>query len=117
MEVITTATLPIIVACTIARSPLSAKKSMKPKITRALRSSTIQSGVGDHTLGAVHAVGPRILAILALVEPFAIGRLLGRRARLDGLQGAEQGDSPRVVALAEAAGLHPRPLLVHHDRA
>jgi hypothetical protein len=100
--VITTATLPIIVACTITRSPLPAKKSMKPRMTRALGSSTIQSGGRDHTFGTVHAVGTRIFAFLALVEPFAVGRLLGRRARLDGLQRAEQGNphglypSPRV---------------------
>ena len=46
MEVITTATLPIMVACTIARSPLSAKKSIKTPMIPALRNSTIQSGVG-----------------------------------------------------------------------
>ena len=43
---ITTATLPIIVACTTARSPLSAKKSMKTKMIPAVRNRTIQSGVG-----------------------------------------------------------------------
>ena len=46
MEVITTATLPIIVACTITRSALSAKKSMKTKMIPALRSRTIHSGIG-----------------------------------------------------------------------
>ena len=46
MEVITIATLPIIIACTIARSPLSAKNSMKPKMITALRNRTIQSADG-----------------------------------------------------------------------
>jgi hypothetical protein len=46
VEVITTATLPIIVACTIARSPLSAKKSMKTKMIPALRKRTIHSATG-----------------------------------------------------------------------
>ena len=43
---ITTATPPIIVAWTTARSPLSAKKSMKTKMIPAERNSTIQSGTG-----------------------------------------------------------------------
>jgi hypothetical protein len=46
VEVITIATLPIIVACTISRSALSAKKSMKTKMIPALTNSTIQSGSG-----------------------------------------------------------------------
>src|SRR4029453_3677258 len=41
-----TATPPIIVACTNARSPLSAKKSMNTNRIAALRKSAIQSGVG-----------------------------------------------------------------------
>jgi len=44
--VITIATLPVMVACTIARSPLSAKKSMKTKMIPALRKRTIQSAAG-----------------------------------------------------------------------
>ena len=39
-------TPPIIVAWTKARSPLSAKKSMKTKMIPAERNSTIQSGTG-----------------------------------------------------------------------
>ena len=43
---ITIATPPIIVACTTARSALSAKNSMNTKMIAALRSKTIQSGIG-----------------------------------------------------------------------
>ena len=43
---ITAATEPINMPCTIARSPLSAKNSMYAKITPAMKKSTIQSWVG-----------------------------------------------------------------------
>ena len=49
VEVITIATPPIIVACTTARSALSAKNIMNTKMIAALRNSTIQSG-RDHAL-------------------------------------------------------------------
>ena len=39
-------TEPISIAWALARSPLSAKKSMNPKMTIAIRSSTNQSGPG-----------------------------------------------------------------------
>ena len=70
----------------------------------------------DHTLGAVCAVGARALAVGPLVEPLAVGGLLGGRARLDRLQRMEHGDAPRVVPLAQGACIHLRPFLVH-DRA
>ena len=43
---ITAVTEPISSACVFARSPLSAKKSMKTKITPEMTISTIQSGAG-----------------------------------------------------------------------
>ena len=46
MAAITDATDPISSACVTARSPRSAKKSMKTKITHEMRPSTTQSGVG-----------------------------------------------------------------------
>ena len=116
VEVITIATLAIIVACTIARSALSAKKSMKTKMIPALRKRTIQSGVGITPSAPCVRSARALSRSVALVEPLAVRGLLGRRARLDGLQRPEHGDAPRVVAVAERARLHLRPLLVH-DRA
>ena len=46
VDVITSATPPIIVACTTARSALSAKNIMNTKIAIALKNSTIHSGSG-----------------------------------------------------------------------
>ena len=46
VDEITIATPPIIVACTNARSALSAKYSMNTKMITALSTSTIQSGTG-----------------------------------------------------------------------
>ena len=43
---ITATTVPISTAWTTARSPLSAKNSMKPTITAAMKNSTIHSGAG-----------------------------------------------------------------------
>ena len=44
--VITDTTEPISMPCTTARSPRSAKKSMKTKMTMAMKKSTIQSWIG-----------------------------------------------------------------------
>ena len=113
MELITTATLPIIVACTTDRSALSAKKSMKTKMIPALRSSTIHSGVGITPFAAVGPVGSCALAVGPLIEPLAVGGLLGRRARLDRLQRAEHRNPPGVVAVGQGARLQLRPFLVY----
>src|SRR5436190_82532 len=68
----------------------------------------------DHAFSTVSPVGARGLAVGALIEPLAVGGLLGRRARLDSLQGAEHGQPPRVVSGAEGARLHPRPFLAYY---
>ena len=68
----------------------------------------------DHPLGAVGAVGARVLAVGALVEPLRVRRLLGGGPRLDGPERAERGDTPWIDRVAEGARLHLRPLLVDH---
>ena len=68
----------------------------------------------DHSFGAVDAVGAAVLPVGSLVEPLAVGRLLGRGAWLRRPQGTQHRQAPRVSQVAESAGLHPRPLLVDH---
>ena len=106
IEVIATATPPIIVPCTTTLSALSAKKSMKTKMIPADRSRTIQSGSRDHALGAVDAVGAGVLPVGALVEPLVERRLLGVGLRLDVCIVLNIDDAPGVDQLAEPARLH-----------
>src|SRR6266511_5631440 len=96
-DVTMTATPPIIVACTTAPSPLSAKKSMYPSRITAHDPQRR----GDHPLGAVGAVGTSVLAIGALVEVLREGRLRGGRARVGAAQGVEQRPPPPVRRVAQ----------------
>ena len=114
VDVITTATPPIIVACTTARSALSAKNSMNPKMMRALKSSTIHNGTGITPSAPWVRSAPRVLAGGTLVEPFRVGRLLGGGSWLDGPEGAKRGHAPGIDRVAEGTRLHLRPLLVDH---
>ena len=111
VEVITIATPPIIVACTTARSALSAKNSMNTKMITALRSSTIHSGSGiipsapcvrsaraSSRSGARRAISHRPLARRLTV------------ARPSWRCGTSRG--PGVLGVAERARLHGRPLAV-----
>src|SRR4051812_22129744 len=59
------------------------------------------------------SVAARTFPVGSLVEPLAVGGLLGRRAWLGSLQLLHHGDAPWVPRRRERAGLHPRPLLVH----
>ena len=108
----TATTDPISSACTFARSPLSAKKSMKTKMTPEMKKSTTHSGVG------ITPTAPWIRSLRAAsrsdvcVEPLAVRGLLGGRLRLVRLERAEQRDAPRVDLVAQRAVLHPRPRLV-----
>ena len=69
-------------------------------------------GGGDDPGRAVDPVASCLLAVGGLVEPLAVRRLLGRRPRLDRVQGAEEREAPRVDRAARAAGLHLGPLPV-----
>ena len=68
---------------------------------------------GDHALGAVSAVGAGVLAIGDLVEPLRLRGLRGRRARLTVLRVRNIAIPQGFDRVAERAGLHRRPLLVH----
>ena len=68
----------------------------------------------DHSFGAVDAVRAAVLSVGSLIEPFGVGRLLGRRAWLRRPQGTQHRQAPRVSQIAEGAGLHPWPFLVDH---
>ena len=72
---------PISSAWTTARSPLSAKNSMKTKITAGDEEQHDPQRRRDHADGAVDAVVPGLLAVGGLVEPLVVGRLLGRASR------------------------------------
>ena len=69
---------------------------------------------GNHAKRAMDAVGPRLLPDGVLIEPFAVGGLLARRLRLNGLERPEQLDALRADLLAESAGLHTWPLPMDH---
>ena len=116
IAVIVATTVPTSAAWTIARSPLSAKNIMKPTISAAITNRTSHSGAGITPAAPWIRARARRLAVEALVEPFRVGRLLGRGARVDRPQRAEQRDPPRVHRVALGAVLHPRPLHVD-DRA
>ena len=66
----------------------------------------------DHADGAVDAIQPRLLARRGLLEPLVVGRLLGRRLRLHGLQRSKQPHAPGVDRVAQRAADHPAPLVV-----
>ena len=87
-------TLPMSIAWTDARSPLSAKNNMNTKMSAALKNSTIHKRRGDHADGAVDAVVAGLLPRRRLVEPLVVGRLLGRGLWLDRPQRPEQLDRP-----------------------
>ena len=87
---------------------------MNTKMIAALSSSTIHSGTGITPSAPWIRSERAVLAVRALVEPLRVRRLLGGGLRLDGLQGAERGDAPRIDRVAEGARLHLRPLLVDH---
>ena len=89
---ITTVTPPIIVACTRARSPLSAKKSMKTKMIPADRRRPQRASA---SLPCVWVDAPP--ADRLLIEPLPYGRLLGGLQRLDRLQVPEHRDPQGLI--------------------
>ena len=91
---ITETTDPISMPWTTARSPRSAKKSMKTKITAGDEEQHDPERGRDHADGAVDAIPPRLLARRGLVEPLVVGGLLGRGLRLHRLQRPEHRARP-----------------------
>ena len=114
VAVSTDTTAPISRAWTTARSPLSAKKSMKMKMTPAEKNRTHHNGARDHADGAVDAVAAGLLPGRRLVEPLAVGRLLGRGAGLDRPERAEELDPQGFSCFAQGAVLHAVPLHAGH---
>ena len=78
---------------------------------------TIQTGSRDHSFGAVDAVRSSVLSVGSLIEPFAVGRLLGRRTGLCGPQCTQHRQAPRVSQVADSASTQSWPLFVDHGRA
>jgi hypothetical protein len=91
----TATTVPISVAWTNARSPLSAKRSMKATIIADDKEDEPQRR-GDDAGGAVDPRAASGLALEALVEPLGVGGLLGSGLWLDGPQRAQEHDAPRI---------------------
>ena len=109
---ITATTDPMSIAWTTARSPLSAKNSMKTKITIDVNDDEPQRRRDDPS-------APWIRACLAcsrrpLVEHVRVGGLLPGRLGVDGLDRLEQSAGPRVQVVAQGAEVHPVPLDADH---
>ena len=103
---------PISIACEMASSALSAKKSMNTKITAAARISDDPQRVRDHARGAVDPIATSLLTIGRLVEPLRKRRLLCRRTRVGGPQRPEERDRPWLKRVTFRSVLHTGPLLV-----
>ena len=112
----TATTEPMSTAWTTARSPRSAKNIMYPKITAAMKNSTIQSVVGITPTAPCTRSQPRLLARRGLVEPLVVGGLLRVRPRPHLPEAQVQLDAPRVQRVTLRALTRPVPLAVY-DRA
>ena len=87
---------------TTARSPLSAKNSVKTRITAAMKKSTIQSGGRNHALGAVDPVVARLLPRRGLLEPLVVRGLFCVRLGVDRLERPEERATPQGLIVSPA---------------
>ena len=113
MVMITATTLPMNIACTHARSPLSANPNRKANTIAEMKNSAIQSGTGISPAAPWMRSWRACLPVGGLVQPLAVRRLLVRAMLSSTLRTVRNmRHAPRVDLLAEGAVLHLVPLAV-----